>query len=82
MPPAKNHAKRGPKTALEDDALRALLRADLAASHFTGEGPFDPFGRLRTCSRLRACRHRKIHARLHFVAGHKAGRNRRGGGRE
>jgi len=58
LPAAKNHAKRGPKTALDDDALLALIRADLAASHFTGEG------------------HRKVHARLHFVAGHKVGRNR------
>ena len=57
-PAAKIHAKRGPKTALDDDALLALIRADLAASPFTGEG------------------HRKVHARLHFVAGHKVGRNR------
>ena len=58
LPAAKNHAKRGPKTALDDDALLALIRADLAASHFIGEG------------------HRKVHARLHFVAGHKVARNR------
>ena len=58
LPPAKIHAKRGPKTALDDDALLALIRADLAASPFIGEG------------------HRKVHARLHFVAGHKLGRNR------
>ena len=57
-PAAKIHAKRGPKTALDDDALLALIRADLAASPFTGEG------------------HRKVHARLHFVAGHRIGRNR------
>jgi putative transposase len=55
---AKINAKRGPKTALDDDALLALIRADLAASPFLGEG------------------HRKVHARLHFVAGHKVGRNR------
>ena len=73
LPAAKNHAKRGPKTALDDDALLALIRADLADSPFIGEGPFD---------RLRAWRHRKVHARLHFVAGHRVGRNRRGGGRE
>ena len=58
LPPAKMNAKRGPKTALDDDALLALIRADLAASPFTGEG------------------HRKVHARLHFVAGHKVARNR------
>ena len=57
-PAAKIHAKRGPKTALNDDALLALIRADLDTSPFTGEG------------------HRKVHARLHFVAGHKVGRNR------
>src|SRR5205814_9061963 len=49
---------RGPKTALDDDALLALIRANLAASPFIGEG------------------HRKVHARLHFAAGHKVGRNR------
>ena len=58
LPPAKMHAKRGPKTALDDDALLVLIRADLADSPFIGEG------------------HRKVHARLHFVAGHKVGRNR------
>ena len=58
LPAAKIHAKRGPKTALDDDALLALIRADLAASPFIGEG------------------HRKVHARLHFVAAHKVGRNR------
>lgn len=58
LSPAKIHAKRGPKTALDDDALLALIRADLAASPFIGEG------------------HRKVHARLHFLAGHKLGRNR------
>ena len=57
-PAAPLPAKRGPKPPLADDALLALIRADLAASHFTGEG------------------HRKVHARLHFVAGHKVGRNR------
>ena len=58
LPSAKSNAKRGPKTALDDDTLRALIRADLAASPFIGEG------------------HRKVHARLHFVAGHRVGRNR------
>jgi len=58
LPAAKIHAKRGPQTALEDGALRALIRADLADSSFIGEG------------------HRKVRARLHFLAGHKVGRNR------
>ena len=50
--------KRGPKTVLDDAALLALIRADLAASPFTGEG------------------HRKVFGRLHYVAGHRVGRNR------
>ena len=50
--------KRGPKTPLPDDALLALIRDDIAKSHFVGEG------------------HRKVHARLRFVAGHKVGRPR------
>lgn len=58
LPAAKIHAKRGPKTALDDDALLALIRTDLKDSPFIGEG------------------HRKVHARLHFLAGHKVGRNR------
>ena len=58
LPAAKINTKRGPKTALDDDALLALIRADLDASPFIGEG------------------HRKVHARLHFLAGHKVGRNR------
>ena len=57
-PPAKIHAKRGPKTTLDYDALLTLSRADLHTSPFTGEG------------------HRKVHARLHFLAGHRVGRNR------
>lgn len=39
--------KRGPKTALDDAALLALIRADLAASPFSGEGHRKVFGRLR-----------------------------------
>ena len=39
--------KRGPKTALADAALLALIRADLAASPFRGEGHRKVFGRLR-----------------------------------
>jgi putative transposase len=58
FPAAKIHAKRGPKTALDDVALLALIRTDIKDSPFTGEG------------------HRKVHARLHFLAGHKVGRNR------
>ena len=50
--------KRGPKTGLDDTALLELIRADLAASPFKGEG------------------HRKVFARLKYVAGHRVGRNR------
>jgi hypothetical protein len=32
LPAAKIHAKRGPKTALDDDALLALIRTDIKAS--------------------------------------------------
>jgi len=32
FPAAKIHAKRGPKTALDDDALLALIRTDIKAS--------------------------------------------------
>lgn len=39
--------KRGPKTPLDDLALLALIRADLAASPFRGEGHRKVFGRLR-----------------------------------
>ena len=39
--------KRGPKTALDDTALLALIRADLAQSPFRGEGHRKVFGRLR-----------------------------------
>jgi transposase InsO family protein len=39
--------KRGPKTALDDEALLALIRADLAQSPFRGEGHRKVFGRLR-----------------------------------
>jgi len=39
--------KRGPKTPLDDLALLALIRADLAASPFQGEGHRKVFGRLR-----------------------------------
>lgn len=39
--------KRGPKTTLDDAALLALIRADLAQSPFRGEGHRKVFGRLR-----------------------------------
>ncbi len=39
--------KRGPQTTLDDAALLELIRADLLASPFTGEGHRKVFGRLR-----------------------------------
>jgi len=56
--PPEVTGKRGPKTRLDDTTLLALIRADLDASPFKGEG------------------HRKVWARLHYVAGHQVGRNR------
>lgn len=46
--PAPNvSGKRGPKTVLDDAALLALIRDDLARSPFRGEGHRKVFGRLR-----------------------------------
>jgi len=50
--------KRGPKTALDDAALLALIRADLAASPFRGEGHRKVFGRLRYVQGHRVGRNR------------------------
>ena len=50
--------KRGPKTPLDDPALLALIRADLAASPFRGEGHRKVFGRLRYVAGHRVGRHR------------------------
>ena len=46
-PAPAGSGKRGPKTALGDVALLALIRADLAQSPFRGEGHRKVFGRLR-----------------------------------
>lgn len=45
--PPTTPGKRGPRVALGDDALLALIREDLAASPFKGEGHRKVFGRLR-----------------------------------
>ena len=50
--------KRGPKTALDDPAMLALIRADLAASPFRGEGHRKVFGRLRYVAGHRVGRNR------------------------
>jgi transposase InsO family protein len=58
--------KRGPKCALDDEALLALIRADLAASPFKGEGHRKVFGRLRYVLGHRVGRNRILRLmRLH-----------------
>jgi hypothetical protein len=59
-PAAKIHARRGPKTAVDDDALLALIRADLAASPFTGEGYRKVHARLRFVAGHKVGRHRVV----------------------
>jgi transposase InsO family protein len=50
--------KRGPKTALDDAALLALIRTDLTQSPFRGEGHRKVFGRLRYVGGHRVGRNR------------------------
>ena len=50
--------KRGPKPVLDDSALPALIRADLAASPFIGEGHRKVFARLRYVGGHRVGRNR------------------------
>ena len=58
--------KRGPKTTLDDAALLELIRADLAASPFRGEGHRKVFGRLRYVAGHRVGRNRILRLmRLH-----------------
>jgi len=57
-PPSAPPGKRGPKVALDDDTLLALIRQDLAASPFKGEGHRKVFGRLRHVGGHRAGRNR------------------------
>lgn len=58
--------KRGPKCALDDETLLALIRADLAASPFKGEGHRKVFGRLRYVLGHRVGRNRILRLmRLH-----------------
>lgn len=52
------HGKRGPVTALDDAALLTLIREDLAASPFKGEGHRKVFGRLRHVAGHRVGRNR------------------------
>ena len=60
--------KRGPKTALDDAALLALIRADLAQSLFRGEGHRKVFGRLRYVEGHRVGRNRILRLmRIHHL---------------
>jgi len=60
--------KRGPKTTLDDTALLALIRADLAQSPFRGEGHRKVFGRLRYVGGHRVGRNRILRLmRLHHL---------------
>jgi len=51
---------RGPQPAVSDDELLALIRADLAASPFRGEGHRKVWGRLRFGKQLRVSRKRVL----------------------
>jgi transposase InsO family protein len=70
-------AKRGPKTKLTDDALLALIRADLAASPFQGEGHRKVWARLKVQKGVRTSRKRvlRIMRENKLLSPH---RNRRG----
>jgi putative transposase len=57
--------KRGPKTLLDDAALLALIRADLAASPFIGEGHRKVFARLRYVGGHRVGRNRILRLMRH-----------------
>ena len=65
-PSSASPGKRGPKVALDDDFLLALVREDLAASPFKGEGHRKVFGRLRYVAGKRVGRNRVLRLmRLH-----------------
>jgi putative transposase len=72
-------AKRGPKTTLTDDELLALIRADLAASPFQGEGHRKVWARLKVQKGIRTGRKRvlRIMRENKLLSPH---RNRRGVG--
>ena len=52
--------KRGPKPAVPDEELLVLIRSDLAASPFRGEGHRKVWGRLHFGQGLRASRKRVL----------------------
>jgi putative transposase len=53
-------ARRGPRPAIADDALLALIRADLAASPFAGEGHRKGWARLHFVQGLHVARKRVL----------------------
>lgn len=58
--PAVPTVPRGPKPAVTDDALLALIRADLAASPFQGEGHRKVWARLKMMQGVRTGRKRVL----------------------
>lgn len=52
--------KRGPKTAVSDDELLALIREDLTTSLFTGEGHRKVWGRIRFVKGIKVSRKRVL----------------------
>jgi len=52
--------KRGPKAVVSDDELLALIREDLATSHFTGEGHRKVWGRIRFVKGIKVSRKRVL----------------------
>lgn len=52
--------KRGPKTTLDDGGLLELIQADLATSHFCGEGHRKVWGRLRYVQGIMVSRKRVL----------------------
>lgn len=58
--PPREKLKPGPKTALDDAALLARIRADLAASPFQGEGHRKVWARLRVQQSVRVSRKRVL----------------------
>lgn len=59
-PPAPAVPKRGPKPPLTDEALLVLIRADLAASPFVGEGHRKVWARLRHVQHLHVAKKRVL----------------------
>lgn len=59
-PPATPPTKRGPKPTVSDEALLDLIRADLAASPFHGEGHRPVWRRLRYRQKIRVGRMRVL----------------------